>query len=85
MSKLIVFLFLLVNFHLFCQIPNWSWAKSAGGIDSDHGSRIETDLNGNVFVSGYFQSATIDFGNTTLTNSSPGSYDFFFSEIRPGW
>ncbi len=77
MSKLIVFLFLLVNFHLFCQIPNWSWAKSAGGIDSDHGSRIETDLNGNVFVSGYFQSATIDFGNTTLTNSSPGSYDFF--------
>ena len=77
MSKKIVFLFLLVNSHLFCQTPNWAWAKSAGGIDSDNGSRIETDLNGNVFVSGFFQSATIDFGNTTLTNSSPGSNDYF--------
>ncbi|MGR6088039.1 MAG: SBBP repeat-containing protein [Arcticibacter sp.] len=52
------------------------WAKSAGGTSIDIANSITTDAIGNVFVCGYFQSPTIVFGTTTLTNVANG-YNYF--------
>ena len=54
---------------------NVRWAKSAGGTSYDSGRSVSTDTNGNVFVTGYFQSSSIIFGTTTLTNA--GNSDIF--------
>ena len=54
---------------------NLLWAKSAGGSGNDIGHSVTTDNAGNIYISGYFNSPTITFGTTTLTNS--GDRDAF--------
>jgi hypothetical protein len=49
---------------------NVLWAKSAGGTADDWGFGIATDLAGNVFVTGYFNSLSCVVGTTTLTNAN---------------
>lgn len=70
---------LITLFFAFVRItysqPNWQWSKNAVGLNSENGNSICTDVNGNVFVTGYFYSSTISFGTYTLTNK--GNYDFF--------
>jgi hypothetical protein len=53
---------------------NVLWAKSAGGAALD----IIADNIGNIFITGTFQSSTITFGTTTLTNS--GAEDMFIAK-----
>ena len=57
---------------------NWQWAKQAGGSDSDYGSGISVDANGNPYVTGRFK-ATATFGAFTLTSS--GDFDVFVARI----
>ncbi len=61
---------------------NLGWAKSIGGADSDIGSAIEIDSNGNVYIAGYFGD-TVDFdpgvGISTLT--SAGGWDIFITKL----
>jgi hypothetical protein len=57
---------------------NVLWAKSSGGTNDDWGNSIVTDMNGNVFITGYFTSSPITFGTITLTNS--GNEDQFISK-----
>ena len=59
---------------------NIVWAKSAGGSSSDGGYSITTDAAGNVYATGGFQSSTIAFGATTLTNNGVG--DIFITKIK---
>ena len=54
---------------------NTIWVKSAGGSTDDYSNSVVTDGSGNILVTGSFQSSTIAFGTTTLTNL--GSYDMF--------
>jgi hypothetical protein len=61
---------------------NALWAKSGGGISDDYGQSISTDINGNVYISGYFNSPTITFGSTTLT--SAGFVDIFIVKYDAG-
>jgi hypothetical protein len=56
---------------------NLLWAKSAGGNGNDISSGISTDANGNVLVTGYFESAFIIFGTDTLTKTSAGGREIF--------
>ena len=53
------------------------WARGAGGSNNDVGQAVTTDANGNVYVTGFFESATITFGATTLTNDSSGTRDMY--------
>ena len=58
---------------------NALWAKSAGGNDYDLGNSITTDASGNVFITGMFESDTITFGTTVLTNAdNTGLYEDIF-------
>ena len=61
----------------FAQAPSFLWAKSAGGIDYDRGQSIAVDASGNSYVTGYFNSSSITFGSTTLTNAGSGSSDMY--------
>jgi len=80
--KEILKIFLLaftVSANVFGQVPDWglgwAWAKSSGGTLDDMGQSIAIDSADNIYVAGYFKSATIVFGNTTLTNY--GGNDIF--------
>ena len=61
---------------------NVLWAKSAGGTFYDPGVGISTDPSGNVLVTGFFESPSITFGTTTLTNVSAVGYsDIFVAKL----
>lgn len=63
-----------VNSNLAAQ-----WMQSSGGPGNDYVSSIAVDINGNSFISGYYNSSSITLGGTTLTNL--GGYDSFVSKI----
>ncbi|MDT8411822.1 MAG: T9SS type A sorting domain-containing protein [Vicingaceae bacterium] len=68
------------------QQTNWLWANSVGEIFfSETGRSIDIDLNGNIFVVGYFQSPSITFGNFILQNADQTgySYDIFIVKYSP--
>jgi PKD repeat protein len=57
---------------------NYIWAKSVGSSSSDYGYGIALDINGNCYVTGYFN-ASADFNPGAGTNTlSPVSGDDFF-------
>jgi hypothetical protein len=58
-------------------VGNVIWAKSAGGNNMDWANSVCADDSGNVLVTGYFNSASIAFGNDTLTQSNNGSSKYF--------
>ncbi|MDE3255550.1 MAG: T9SS type A sorting domain-containing protein, partial [Bacteroidota bacterium] len=60
---------------------NVLWAKSAGGMGYDEGIGISTDASGNIVVTGWYDSPTITFGPTTLTNSV--GKNFFLVKYDP--
>jgi hypothetical protein len=62
----------------FSPSGNVIWAKKAGGSSGDMVYGVSADVNGNIIITGYFQSPTITFGTTTLTNS--GVYDVFVAK-----
>jgi hypothetical protein len=67
------------------QLPNYLWAKNAGGNGMDNGNSVATDASGNILVTGYFTSSSITFGTTTLTNaSSTGTADIFLVKYDAG-
>jgi hypothetical protein len=59
---------------------DWLWATNAGGGLEDNGKGIACDPAGNVYVTGYFEVASV-FGSTVL--SSIGDKDIFVSKLSP--
>jgi hypothetical protein len=55
---------------------NVLWANSAGSTGIDRAFSVTADASGNCYLAGTFDSPTITFGTTTLTNTST-SYDWF--------
>jgi gliding motility-associated-like protein len=67
---LVVFLVL----HMHAQTPAWIWARSSvTTCTHEHatGAGIATDVLGDVFVTGYFDSTAITFGGITLNSAGP--------------
>jgi hypothetical protein len=61
---------------------NHKWSKRFGGSIDDNGNSVSVDSSGNVYITGYFQSSTIDFGGGALTNGGYyGSYNIFLAKF----
>jgi hypothetical protein len=60
-------------------IGNVVWAKCAGGKLDDRAFGINTDDNGETYLTGWFGSDSISFDNIILKNK--GGYDIFFAKL----
>jgi hypothetical protein len=59
---------------------NVVWARGVGGTGFDQPRSIATDGSGNVYITGVFDSPSITFGATTLTNAGTGNIDMFIAK-----
>lgn len=66
----LLLIFILFYLFSYADKPIVKWAKSIGSTFEDTGQSIATDINGNIYVTGYFSSSSITFGNYTLINSN---------------
>ncbi len=59
------------------------WAKSIGGTAGDYGGAILPDLNGQVYVTGQFSSASISLDSFSVANAddSGTTSDFFVAKL----
>jgi len=80
-KTLITVLFILIGLNATAQ--SWQWAKSAGGVSYDNATKSTTDNYGNIYITGYFSSASISFGSITLDNTNSGSSDIFVAKYDP--
>ncbi|MCX7909220.1 MAG: hypothetical protein N2560_06870 [Ignavibacteria bacterium] len=72
-------IFLILQFS-FVFAQNWEWAIGGKGYDSfDYSNAVVTDQSGNVYIAGYFKSATLTFGTKKITNS--GQEDIFVAKF----
>jgi hypothetical protein len=62
------------------------WGIRNGGIGDDIVTGIAADVSGNVYITGNFNSSTLAFGSTNLTNnsSSPITTDIFVAKYNTG-
>jgi len=58
---------------------NVIWAKGAGGDSTDLSESIITDISGNIYITGKYNSDSITFGNTTIVNSPAGTGSFLWN------
>ncbi len=57
------------------------WAKKIAGTTDEYANSISTDINGNVYVAGYYDSPKLTFNNgKTLSNS--GNWDGFIAKYN---
>jgi hypothetical protein len=50
------------------QTSSWQWSSGAGSTGSEVATGTVIDASGNLYVTGWYTSATITFGSTTLVN-----------------
>jgi len=56
------------------------WAASIGGTTFDYASNINIDLSGNIFLTGGYDSPSVSFGTSTLTNT--GYRDIYLAKLN---
>src|SRR5262245_51517325 len=81
MKKFILLLAAIIfSVNVFCQSPDWLWAKAMGGANYEEGLSIAVDASGNIYTTGAFQ-GTVDFdpGAGVFNLTSAGGYDIFIS------
>ncbi|MFT3794300.1 SBBP repeat-containing protein [Flavobacterium sp.] len=82
-----VFLHTNSDFECFVQKTgpdgNFLWARGMGGVLGDYGTKITTDAEGNVYVTGVFQDvADFDPSDGIVTLTSAGSLDIFVVKLN---
>ncbi len=80
----IVFIGLLICSIGYAQAPDWQWAikQMSGGGGNDAAESIVTDADGNIFMTGSFQSETLTFGSITLNNVNAPNQDLFLAKFN---
>ena len=71
---------LATNENLFAQAPGFQWLKNFGGVSGDVGTAVTVDGQGNIILTGYFDS-TMTVGSYTL--QSAGFDDIFIVKLDP--
>jgi hypothetical protein len=61
---------------------NLLWAKKIGGLDDDQCYSCSVDINGNIIITGIFDSPQLNFGTTSL--HSAGNEDIFIAKYSSG-
>lgn len=56
---------------------NFVWAKCSGQPGDNYGYAVTTDAANNIYVAGSFNSGSISFGGSVLSNSGTGTDDMF--------
>ena len=81
-KPLILFIVLLISNFSLAQEQQFEWMKSIGGTSYDHGYKITTDDDGNVYTIGSFDE-TVDFNpNAGIYNlTSEGEEDIFIQKM----
>jgi hypothetical protein len=75
--KAICFLcFLVAGINVNAQVPDWLWARVAGGNSYNEATSIATDDNGNTYVAGYYNIYAYDLPHANGT-------DVFFVKYDP--
>ncbi|MBK5286095.1 MAG: T9SS type A sorting domain-containing protein [Bacteroidia bacterium] len=62
------------------SLGNVIWAHRAGGSNGENAVALSVDNAGNIYVTGSFNSSSITFGATTLTNASAPSSDLYVTK-----
>lgn len=62
------------------QSVSWQWARSAGSTGSEIAEASVLDPSGNLYVTGWYTSAGIGFGATTLLNAGAGTSDMYITK-----
>lgn len=75
-----VVMLLLLKGILAAQAPSFGWSKQAGGLGDEQYSFLATDLQGNVYATGSFNSASVVISNSVITNSGTTTRDFFIAK-----
>jgi hypothetical protein len=66
------------------QLPAWQWAAGFGGSDLDRAQDVCLDGDGNVVITGFYDSEGITFGSTDLLNAQNNSTDDgFVAKMAP--
>ncbi|HTM65575.1 MAG TPA: SBBP repeat-containing protein [Flavipsychrobacter sp.] len=72
------------------QTNKWLWAQTGGGLLNDFlgsgnysGNSLSIDINGNSYITGFFQADSIAFGNITLNNVDSTNTDGFLVKYGP--
>lgn len=60
---------------------NTIWAKCIGGVKDDESSACAIDNDENMYITGYFRSPTLNFGTTTISNST-GHWETFVAKYN---
>jgi hypothetical protein len=76
-SQIIFLIMILSSFILNAQ-TSVQWINNPSSSGNENGNSVFTDANGNIYVTGFFDSPTISLGTTTLTNN--GSSDVFITK-----
>ncbi len=59
---------------------NFVWSKNIGGTSNDFPGYIDIDATNNIYISGYYQNTSINFGSFSLPNA--GGYDAFAAKFN---
>ena len=83
--RFIVFLLVyLATMTLQAQAPNWMWAKNIGLYYNSKIDVTAVDNEGNIYITGDFNTATTSIDDVTLTNNSdPNMSDAYIFKFSP--
>ena len=59
------------------------WGKSPGGTGTNFGWAVSTEPEGNVLLTGYFESSFLNFGGYPVINANVGFNDAFIARYDP--